>query len=289
VPVISRVIADGAGQNVRYVVALDDVAEVEAVLYRGDTLCVSSQVGCAVRCPFCASGANGLGRQLSGTELLAQVALVRARPEGEALTRVTVSGVGEPLHNLDAVAAFVDAMRAQRIAPSLTTSGGSAERLTRALRLPHNGLTLSVHAGTEAVRARLVPHAPTLAALFDTLGAVLPTLSRSRRRKVALAYLLIAGDNDADDELDAFAAQARPLAQPVHLYAYNPVPTSTAQPVTRQRYEHAYQRLRALGLVVRMSSVARVEANGGCGTLVALRSGFHPLPASPAGGGVFRK
>jgi 23S rRNA (adenine2503-C2)-methyltransferase len=271
VATISRVSSDGAGQNVRYVVALDDAAEVEAVLYRGDTLCVSSQVGCAVRCPFCASGANGLGRQLRDAELLAQVALVRARPEGAMLARVTVSGVGEPLHNLDVVAAFVDAMRAQRIAPSLTTSGGSAERLARALRLPHNGLTVSVHAGTEAVRARLVPHAPTLAVLFDTLGAVLPTLSRSRRRKIALAYLLIEGANDADDELDAFAAQARPLAQPVHLYAYNPVPTSAAQPVTRQRYEHVYRRLRELGLVVRMSSTARVEANGGCGTLVALR------------------
>lgn len=260
-----------AGQNVRYVVALADGAEVEAVLYRGDTLCVSSQVGCAVRCPFCASGANGLGRQLTESELLAQVELVAARPEGAALSRVTVSGVGEPLHNLDAVAAFVDAMRTRRLAPSLTTSGGSAERLARALALPHNGLTLSVHAGTEAVRARLVPHAPTLEVLFETLARLLPSLSRSRRRKVGLAYLLVAGENESDDEVDAFAARALPLGQPVHLFAYNPVPTSAAQPVSRARYEAVYRRLHEVGLVVRMSSTARVEANGGCGTLVAIR------------------
>ncbi len=196
---------------------------------------------------------------------------MQARPEGAGLARVTVSGVGEPLHNLDAVAAFVEAMRARRLPPSLTTSGGNAERLRRALALPHNGLTISVHAGSEAVRARLVPHAPTLAVLVDTLADALPTLSRSRRRKVALAYLLIAGENDADDELDAFAERARPLAQPVHLYAYNPVPTSPARPVGRDRYEAAYARLRTRGLLVRMSSAARVEANGGCGTLVALR------------------
>jgi 23S rRNA (adenine2503-C2)-methyltransferase len=273
VPVIARVVAGDAesAQNVRYVVALDDGAEVEAVLYRGDTLCVSSQVGCAVRCPFCASGVNGLGRHLSRDELAAQVALVADRPEGAGLARITVSGVGEPLHNLDAVASFVDAMRARRLPPSLTTSGGSAERLRRALALPHNGLTLSVHAGTEPVRARLVPHAPSLAVLFDTLADALPALSRSRRRKVALAYLLVADENDGDAELDAFAARALPLAQPVHLYAYNPVPTSPARPVPRERYDAAYARLRARGLLVRMSSTARVEANGGCGTLVALR------------------
>jgi 23S rRNA (adenine2503-C2)-methyltransferase len=261
-----------SAQNLRYAVVLGDGAEVEAVLYRGDTLCVSSQVGCAVGCPFCASGANGLRRQLTARELCAQVELVRARPEGAALARVTVSGVGEPLHNLDAVAEFVHAMRAQRLAPSLTTSGGSAERLLRALALPHNGLTLSVHAGTDAVRARLVPRAPTLDVLFDTLTAALPSLSRSRRRKLALAYLLVAGENDADDELDAFVARALPLAQPVHLYAVNAVPTSTAAPVSRARYEAVYRRLREAGLVVRMSSTARVEANGGCGTLVALRA-----------------
>jgi len=166
----------------------------------------------------------------------------------------------------------VHTLRAQRIAPSLTTSGGSAERLTRALGLPHNGLTLSVHAGTDAVRARLVPHAPSLEVLFETLSAALPGLSRSRRRKIALAYLLIAGENDADAELDAFLARALPLALPVHLFAYNPVPTSAAQPVSRARFEAAYARLREAGLVVRMSSTARVEANGGCGTLVAVRA-----------------
>lgn len=272
-PSIARVVAGDAEseQNVRYVVALDDGAEVEAVLYRGDTLCISSQVGCAVRCPFCASGANGLGRHLTPGELVAQVTLVHARPEAARLARITVSGVGEPLHNLDSVASFVDAMRARRLPPSLTTSGGSAERLRRALALPHNGLTLSVHAGTEPVRARLVPHAPALTVLFDTLTDALPALSRSRRRKVALAYLLVADENDSDAELDAFAARALPLAQPVHLYAYNPVPTSAARPVTRARYEAAYERLRMHGLLVRMSSAARIEANGGCGTLVALR------------------
>ncbi|MBX3273751.1 MAG: radical SAM protein [Sandaracinaceae bacterium] len=256
------------GQNRRFRVLLADGASVEAVLYRGDSLCISSQVGCAVGCPFCASGARGLSRSLTLEELLGQLDAVRA--EGHAVSRVTVSGVGEPLH-CRAVLPFLDACRAARIKPSLTTSGGPLARLREAIGAPHNGLTVSVHAGTEPARALAVPHGPALAPLFDVLGEEVPRLSRSRQRKVALAYLLVEGLNDADAELDAFAARAARLGLWTHLYAYNPVPTSAHRPVSRARYEAAYARLSAAGLRVRMSCQARVEPNGGCGTLVATR------------------
>jgi len=261
--------------NRRFRVELDDGAAVEAVLYRGDTLCVSSQVGCAVRCPFCASGARGLARGLSLEELWGQVEGVLQL--GHPVARVTVSGVGEPLHNHEQVRAFVLRCRERRLAPSLTTSGGPLPRLAEWLLLPHNGLTISVHAGREATRALLVPKGPALAPLFELLAASLPALSRARRKKVALAYLAMAGRNDGDDELDAFVERARPLGVAVHLYAYNPVASSADAPITRARYEQLYQRMRAAGLVVRMSSQARIEANGGCGTLVAARAASDAL------------
>lgn len=259
--------------NRRFQVELDDGLRVEAVHYRGDTLCVSSQVGCAVSCPFCASGSRGLLRQLRTDELWQQVEVVRSL--GLAVPRVTVSGVGEPLHNHGAVHDFVLRCRQARIAPSLTTSGGPVARLAEWLELPHNGLTISVHAGTETTRARMVPHGPALETLFGTLHDGLPKLSRSRHKKVALAYLLLADENDSEAELSAFAARALPLGCQVHLYAYNPVPTSDQRPVSRERYEAAYARLVAHGLKVRMSSQARIEANGGCGTLLA--SGDKPV------------
>lgn len=267
--------------NRRFVVRLSDGAAVEAVLYRDDTLCVSSQVGCAVGCPFCASGARGLQRPLSLDELIAQVQLVT--PRAATLRRVTLSGVGEPLHAPD-VPAFIAWARDRGIGTSLTTSGGPLPRLSTFLReVPHRGLTVSVHAGTEETRARLVPKGPPLEPLFATLGEAVATMSRARQKKLALAFLLIDGENDGEPELDAFAErvlalQARvpreraflPVA--VHLYAYNSVPTSDARPVSRATYEAAYARLVARGLRVRMSSKARVEANGGCGTLVAIRA-----------------
>ena len=263
--------------NRRFRVVLADGASVEAVHYRGDSLCISSQVGCAVGCTFCASGAFGLARPLSDDELWQQLVLVRA--QGLEVKRVTVSGVGEPLHNHRAVADFVLRCRRERIAPSLTTSGGPIPRLVEWLALPHNGLTLSVHAGTEPTRARLVPRGPTLNELRACLAAELPKLSRSRRKKVALAYLLVGDENDSDPELDAFTESFGGFGLSVHLYAFNPVPTNAHRALSRARYEAVYERLRAQGLSVRMSSQARVEANGGCGTLVALKRAALAQPS----------
>lgn len=255
--------------NLKWAVRLEDGAEVEAVLYRGDTLCISSQVGCAVRCPFCASGRNGLGRSLRLEELLGQVEAVEAL--GHRVVRTTVSGVGEPLHNASNVIAYLQAAAGRRTPSSVTTTGGTLEHLPALMRAPHNGVTVSVHAGTEAMRSELVPHGPPLEALFTTLRTVLPELSGNRRKKIALAYLLVEGRNDTDHELDAFVSHATGLRLAVHLYAMNPIDQAPVHPSSRSRYEAAYRRLREAGLVVRMSSQARIDENGGCGTLVAVR------------------
>lgn len=255
--------------NERFVVRLDDGAKVECVLYRGDTLCISSQVGCAVRCPFCASGQRGLARGLELDELVGQVEAIRSR--GAALARITVSGVGEPLHNHRAVTEFREWCSRERLGMSLTSSGGPLARLREWLHAPHNGLTLSVHAGTESVRETLVPNGPALEPLFEVLRDELPRMTRRRRKKTALAYLLVDRVNDSQAELARFAARAEPLGLRVHLYAYNPVEGLGFARVSRERYEQAYSQLTAAGLRVMMSSRARVEANGGCGTLVALR------------------
>src|SRR5687767_6893588 len=138
-----QVVREERGEwNRRFVLRLDDESLVEAVLYRGDTLCVSSQVGCAVRCPFCASGANGLGRSLSLAEMIAQVELV------SGLRGVTLSGIGEPLHNAEVTAQFFDWARARGLRVTLTTSGGPLPRLREWMMRPHHGLTVSIHAGT---------------------------------------------------------------------------------------------------------------------------------------------
>lgn len=258
-----------SASNRRFVVRLSDGALVESVLYRGDTLCVSSQVGCAVACPFCASGANGFGRNLRFEELTGQVEQIAFRVPG--IVRATVSGVGEPLHNHVSVQRFVTWCRERRIGPSLTTSGGPLSRLREWIHAHHNGLTISVHSGTERVRVQAVPRGPSLDDLFATLRDELPRATSSRRKKLALAYLLIDGLNDSQDEIDAFIERALPLRLMTHLYDHNPVPTSALHGVGGARYSQVYERMTRAGLRVRMSSKARLEANGGCGTLVAVQ------------------
>jgi 23S rRNA (adenine2503-C2)-methyltransferase len=200
-------------------------------------------------------------------ELKGQVEAVSAL--GHTLQRITVSGVGEPLHNHAAVSEFLEYCRARRLLMSLTTSGGPTSRLATWLHAPHNGLTLSVHAGSEAMRARMVPKGPTLQALFEVLASEAPRMTRRRKKKTALAYLVCGGLNDVPEELAAFAERARPLDLPVHLYAYNEVDNSEFRRVARADYEACYQQLTAAGLRVRMSSQARLEENGGCGRLMA--------------------
>lgn len=263
--------------NRRYVVGLADAAAVEAVLYRGDSLCVSSQVGCAVGCPFCASGANGLTRNLAFEELCGQIDLVDARlaelSSELRVRRVTVSGVGEPLHN-PAVPEFVRWCRERGTPASFTTSGGPLRRLREWLSPSaphHNGISFSIHAGREQTRARTVPRGPALGPLFELLGEQVPRLSAARRRKLALAYLVLSGLNDEDEEIEAFVERVRPLGLKIHLYTYNPVPTSDQGRTCEARFDEVFERLRSAGLDVRRSSQARVEDNGGCGTLVALR------------------
>jgi 23S rRNA (adenine2503-C2)-methyltransferase len=203
-------------------------------------------------------------------ELQGQVEAVSAL--GHALRRVTVSGVGEPLHNHAAVEAFLEYCRARRLWMSLTTSGGPTARLATWLHAPHNGLTLSIHAGSEAMRARMVPKGPTLQALFELLESEVPHMTKRRKKKTALAYLVCGGLNDVPEELAAFAERACPLGLPVHLYAYNEVANSPFRRVTRADFEACYQQLTAAGLRVRMSSQARLEENGGCGRLLATLS-----------------
>jgi 23S rRNA (adenine2503-C2)-methyltransferase len=266
-PAVSLTAVGQSVFNQRFIAEVADGARVECVLYRGDTLCISSQVGCGVGCPFCASGSRGLARPLSYAELTGQIEAVQRM--GHALARVTVSGVGEPLHNHAAVWSLLELCQRTRIGLSLTTSGGPLARLAQWLHAPHNGLTLSVHAGTELVRARMVPKGPSLGELFELLTSELPRMSRRRRKKTALAYLLCADQNDGEQELAAFAARALPLGLRVHLYAYNEVASSQFRRTARVRYEAAYRQLTAAGLHVHMSSQARLEDNGGCGTLVA--------------------
>jgi len=257
-----------ANANHLFAVPLADGTAVEAVFYPTGTLCLSTQVGCALGCPFCASGARGLTRNLTQAELWSQVAAARAR--GWRPGRVTLSGIGEPLFNLTAVTAFLETARAQGLAVSVTTTGQPLAALSRLLTLPHNGVMVSLHAGTAASHARVVPRGPDFEGFWNVLAVAWPRLSRARRRKLGINFLLVAGINDSEAEVLALAERLVPHPEvTVHLLVPNPVPGSPFQAPPAERVQKLWALLRARGVHARRANPWRRQQRGGCGTLVA--------------------
>jgi 23S rRNA (adenine2503-C2)-methyltransferase len=200
------------------------------------TQCVSTQVGCAMGCVFCASGVAGLKRNLGPDEVVGQVLLGRRLLEpNERLRNVVFMGMGEPLHNYDATARALRllthregiALSARRV--TVSTSGLVPEIARLGADFGGNiGLAVSLHAADDETRSRLMPinRKYPLPKLMDALRAYpLP-----RRRRITIEYTLVAGRNDATSEAKKVAALLRGLAVKINLIPMNPIAASTLQP-----------------------------------------------------------
>ncbi len=251
-------------------VPLFDGFHVEAVHYPTGTLCVSSQVGCAIGCPFCASGSQGLFRNLSLEEMQQQVDL--ASSFGLQPQRITVSGIGEPLHNLRNLLPFISWCRERNLPVSVTTVGHPLDRLEVLLQAPHNGVMLSLHAGSEGLHRRLVPGGPAWEELWNLLREIWPRLSRRRKRKFGLNYLLLQGVNDSADELSRLVELLRPFDRlTLHLLECNRRPDHPWCSPGAEAFAAIYRLLRQNLGNVRRSNLWRRNPTGGCGTLFVRR------------------
>jgi 23S rRNA (adenine2503-C2)-methyltransferase len=205
------------------------------------TQCVSTQVGCAMGCVFCASGVAGLKRHLGADEVVAQVVAGRAELlEGERLRNVVYMGMGEPLHNYENTARSLRllthpegvALSARRI--TVSTSGLVPE----IARLGHDfggniGLAVSLHAADDETRSRLMPinKKYPLPVLMDALRAYpLP-----RRRRITIEYTLVAGRNDEMSEAKKLVKLLRSIPVKVNLIPMNPIGASSLGPPDMQR------------------------------------------------------
>jgi 23S rRNA (adenine2503-C2)-methyltransferase len=200
------------------------------------TQCVSTQVGCAMGCVFCASGVAGLKRHLGADEIVAQVVAGRSLLEaGERLTNIVFMGMGEPLHNYEAT------VRSLRLLTHEDGVGLSARRITvstsglvpEIARLGADfagaiGLAVSLHAADDETRSRLMPinKKYPLAVLMDALRAYpLP-----RRRRITIEYTLVSGRNDEPTEARKLARLLRGIPVKINLIPMNPIGASTLGP-----------------------------------------------------------
>jgi 23S rRNA (adenine2503-C2)-methyltransferase len=281
------------GLTEKAVHVLSDGAVIETVLMRypargarreRHTLCISSQAGCAVGCPFCATGELGFGRDLETAEILDQVrhAARRLAGSGRRLTNIVFMGMGEPLLNLDAVLPAAEALndpaRFGLAARSITIStSGVVPGIRRLTALgQRSNLAISLHAARDPLRDVLVPlnRRWPVAELVDAARAH----ARATGRRVTYEVTLIGGINDTPDDAAALASLLRGDLAHVNLIPMNPVAHTPWSASPMPVIDAFAGLIRAAGIPVTVRRNRGIDIGAACGQLVAERAG-EPPPA----------
>ncbi len=225
--------------TVKWVLRLADGNAIETVFIPEDdrgTLCISSQVGCALDCTFCSTAQQGFNRNLTAHEIIGQIWLANSRlpvPEGRsrAVTNVVFMGMGEPLANFDAVVEAIDLMlddnayglSKRRV--TLSTSG-LVPALDRLGQVTDVALAVSLHAPNDALRDRLVPinRKYPIRELLDACRRY--TRDGARHHRVTFEYVLLAGINDQPAQARELIALLRDVPCKINLIPFNPFPGS---------------------------------------------------------------
>jgi 23S rRNA (adenine2503-C2)-methyltransferase len=249
------------------------------------TLCISSQAGCAVGCPFCATGELGFGRDLEMAEIVDQVrhASRRLVSNGRRLTNIVFMGMGEPLLNLDRVLAAIEVLNDRRRFGlgarhiTLSTSGvvPGIRRLT-ALG-PQFTLAVSLHAARDPLRDVLVPLNRRWP-VAEVVGAARDH-ARATGRRISYEVTMIGGINDTETDATAMAELLRGDHAHVNLIPMNPVAhtpwTASPMPII----ERFATTLRAAGIETTIRRNRGQEVGAACGQLAAERAGEPPASA----------
>jgi 23S rRNA (adenine2503-C2)-methyltransferase len=258
----------GEDGSQRLLLQLADGQTVESVLLPRDGLCVSTQVGCAVGCRFCMTGRGGLLRQLGSAEIVAQVALARAR---RSVNKVVFMGMGEPAHNLDAALEAIDLLGTaggighKNLVFSTVGDARVFERLPLGRVKP--ALALSLHSTQTARRESLLPRAPRITP--DELVARSEAYARDSGYPLQVQWTLLDGINDGADEIDGLVQLLAGRYAVLNLIPYNRV---EGLDFARPDWERAAAMARTLhrrGVLTKLRRSAGQDVQGGCGQLRA--------------------
>lgn len=295
---VTQVVGTEQGLTQKAIHELADGQRIESVLMRypgrtgsapRTTICISSQAGCAVGCPFCATGQGGFGRHLSAAEIVDQVLWWRRERlhaiDPDRHVNVVFMGMGEPLLNADRVFGAVrllnDPERLGIGARHLTVStSGVVPGMHRMVdALPQVNLAISLHAAHDELRDELVPinRKWPLAAVVD---AGRRFADRTHRR-VSLEYVMIDGINDDPIEARRLAEWARGWLCHVNLIPLNPTPASPWTGTSRAGIDRFAGVLRDAGVATTVRDTRGRSIEAACGQLHA-QLARRPLRAAPA-------
>lgn len=277
---LARLVSSHPGEDgsARLLVGLADGQTVESVLLPREGLCVSSQVGCAVGCQFCMTGRDGLLRQLTSGEMLAQLVLARAQ---RPVKKVVFMGMGEPSHNLDNVLEAIELMGTvgnighKNLVFSSVGDPRAFERLAQGVVKP--ALALSLHTSQAALRERLLPRAPRLTP--EQLVAAGEQYARSTGYPIQYQWTLLEGINDGPDELDGIVRLLKGKYGILNMIPYNSVPELPFQRPSWEKARAIARELHQRGVLTKLRDSAGQDVDGGCGQLRtrALQGEAQPL------------
>jgi len=258
----------------KWLLELADGQRIESVLIPdGDrtTLCVSSQVGCALDCSFCSTARQGFNRNLRVGEIVAQV-WVAWRRSARPLTNVVLMGMGEPLANFEAVVSAMDVMQddlaygLSKYRVTLSTSG-IVPAIRRLREVSDVSLAVSLHAPDNTLRDELVPINRKYP-LEELLPACADYVAGDRRRKVTFEYVMLDGVNDSDAHAKALIRLLERVPAKMNLIPFNPFPASGYRTSPPERVERFRQRLLRSGLMAMTRKTRGDDIDAACGQLV---------------------
>ena len=234
------------------------------------TICVSTQVGCAYGCRFCASGLDGFSRNLDSSEIVQQLLAVE-KETGERIDNVVFMGMGEPLAN------FENVVRAIRIinapwgleigARHITVStSGLAPQIRKLADDPlQSRLAISLHGATDDVRDKIMP--VNRKYNLGTLLSACDYYASRKKQRIYFEYILIAGVNDAEEQAHLLAGHARRLGARVNLIPYNKVESLDWSRPPREKQERFLSILRGHSVVATLRREKGHDIDAACGQL----------------------
>jgi 23S rRNA (adenine2503-C2)-methyltransferase len=258
----------------KWVLELADGQHIETVYIPDDgrsTICVSSQVGCALDCSFCSTAQQGFNRNLAVDEIIGQVWLA-ARELGHAPTNVVMMGMGEPLANFDNVVPAMELMQedlAYMISKSRVTisTSGIVPALRRLREVSDVSLAVSLHAPDNALRDQLVPINRKYP-LEELIPACRDFIEGDRRRKITWEYVMLDGVNDSISHAKALIRLLQGVPSKVNLIPFNPFPGSDYKTSSPERVEAFRQRLKRAGIISITRKTRGDDIDAACGQLV---------------------
>ncbi len=259
--------------TVKYLYELHDGELVESVLMKynhGYSVCVSTQVGCRMGCSFCASGLNGLKRNLTASEILAQITTAQ-RDKGIRISNVVLMGMGEPMDNLDNVIRFLKLVSHEKGLNiglrhiSVSTSGvvsGIYKLMEENFPIT---LSISLHAPNDTIRDSMmkVNKRWNIATLIK---ACKDYINKTGRR-ISFEYAVVDGVNDSDANAKELAKLLKGMLCHVNLIPVNPVKENTYKKPDRKKQEHFCKLMNDLGINTTIRRTLGSDIDASCGQL----------------------